>query len=177
MRLLACLLLPWLPLALPGLAAAQGSPPARLAPNAPPDRPVTVTDTGALGRLFALLEPCVAKARATYPAARARYVAGLPAGHHFFVTTRLRDAAGRVEQAFVAVDSVRADRIHGVIANEIRAVAGYRRGQPHVVAEGDLVDWTVARPDGSEEGNAMGKFIDALQRGGEPPRELCAPDA
>ena len=172
MRLIVGLLL-----ACPSLAAAQGAPPARLTPTAPPDRPVTVADSAALARFFALLEPCVAKARATYPAARDRYAAGLPPGHHLFVTTRLRDAAGRVEQAFVAVDSIRADRIHGVIASRIGAVAGYRLGQPHVVVEGDLVDWMVARPDGSEEGNAVGKFIDALQRGGEPPRALCAPDA
>jgi hypothetical protein len=162
---------------LPSVTRAQAAPPVRVAPNAPADRPVVVTDTGALGRLFALLEPCVAKARATYPAARDRYIAGLPSGHYFFVTTRLRDAAGRVEQAFIAVDSIRADRIHGVIANQIRTVAGYQGGQAHVVVESDLIDWTVARPDGSEEGNAVGKFVDALQRGGEPPRELCAPDA
>lgn len=104
--------------------------------------------------------PFVAQARATYPAARERFLAGLPPRHTFFVVTRLRDARGRQEQVFVAADSIRDGRIAGRIWSRVGIVEGYRLGQPIDVPEAELLDWMIARPDGSEEGNVVGKFLD-----------------
>jgi hypothetical protein len=50
-------------------------------------------------RLEAALKPYIAKARATYPRAKARYLAGLPPGQTFFVTVDLRDPAGHRDGA------------------------------------------------------------------------------
>jgi hypothetical protein len=36
------------------------------------------------------------------------------------------------------------------------------------------MDWMVARPDGSEEGNLIGKFVDEGLATGRPPVHLCA---
>ena len=109
------------------------------------------------------MEPYVAKARATYPAAKARFLKGLPPRYTFFVTTRLRDQRGVVEQVFVVVDSIVHDRIAGRIWSDIGAVQGFARGQPYTFGEADLIDWMVARPDGTEEGNIVGVFIDTYQ--------------
>jgi len=135
---------------------------ARVAPNAPPDRPLGA-DSAQWARMNQAIAPYVAQARASYPEAKRRYLAGLPAGQHFFVTTRLRDSTGRVEQVFIAVDSLRSTHIHGKIWSEIKWVQGYRLYQPFEMEERDLLDWLIARPDGTEEGNFVGNFLDTYR--------------
>lgn len=44
--------------------------------------------------------------------------------------------------------------------SQIGVVQGYRFGQPYGCAERDLVDWMISHPDGTEEGNAVRKFLD-----------------
>jgi len=107
------------------------------------------------------MAPYVAQARASYPGARDRFRAGLPDRHSFFVTTRLRDARGREEQVFVAVEGIVGDQIVGRIWSRIFVVEGYQLRQPYAFPERELVDWMVARPDGTEEGNVVGKFLDS----------------
>ncbi len=136
-----------------------------LSPNAPVDRPVAVrgrSSDEALARLRKLTAPYTQKALATYPDAKGRYLAGLPQGETFFVTTVVRDSAGRFEQIFILVDQIDGNVVKGRIASEILAVDGYRHGQPHTFHEADIVDWLISKPDGSEEGNFVGKFLDTL---------------
>jgi hypothetical protein len=141
------------------LAAQDG----HIAPNAPRDQPLTAsTGSDAMGMFFAM-EPYIAHARASWPDAKRRFVAGLPRQHSFFVTTRLRDATGRIEQAFVAVDSLSADRVYGRIGSRIIIVDGYQLGQPYDLHESDLIDWMIARPDGTAEGNIVGRFLDTYR--------------
>ena len=143
--------------------AAGAQRPVEVAPNAPADVPVGVAAECQRDAMNLAMAPYVARARATYPAARARFLAGLPRGHTFFVTTRLSDAAGHSEQVFIAVDSIADGRIAGRIWNHVMLVAGYRIGQRYALAEPDLVDWLIARPDGSEEGNVVGNFMDTYR--------------
>jgi hypothetical protein len=155
-------------LAVAPCAAAAAQEPVHLAPNAPKDQPVSVSTDTAQARLMALMEPYAQRARASYPDARGRYLAGLPPRHTFFVTTRLYDADGRMEQVFVVVDRIADGRITGRIWNDINTVRGFARGQTVTFGEAELVDWLIARPDGTEEGNFVGKFIDDYQRGRIP---------
>lgn len=138
----------------------------RLAPIAPADRQVKVFSSGdadqARGKMRALIAPYVAQAQATYPEAKRRYLAGLPPGETFFVTCVLHDWTGRFEQVFLRVDHIEAGMITGRIASQVETVHGYRGGDAHRVLEGDIVDWTISKPDGSEEGNFVGKFLDTL---------------
>lgn len=152
------------------LASSLGAQqPVELAPNAPQDKPLSVAECQWRAAMKAMA-PYVAQARASYPAARERFAAGLPPRHIMFVTTRLRDPQGREEQVFVAVDSIRGSHIVGRIWNDITLVSGYRRGQPYTLADSSLLDWMVARPDGREEGNIVGKFLDTYQ----PPADCRA---
>ena len=41
-----------------------------------------------------------------------------------------------------------------------QVVSGYAYKQPYSFPESELVDWLIAKPDGSEEGNVVGKFLD-----------------
>ena len=105
----------------------------------------------------------VAQARATFPQAKARYLAGLPPQQSFFVTVQLWDELQHNEMVFLAVDSLARDSIFGRIWNQIHVVRGYQLRQPHVVAETALLDWLITKPDGSEEGNVVGKFLDTYR--------------
>lgn len=140
--------------------AARAADPV-LSPNAPKDRPAQHESLSALDRAIA---PHVAKAKATYPAAKQRYLAGLPKGEYFFLTTRLQDQRGHVEQVFIAVSAIQGAQVTGKIWNDIMGVEGYKRGDPYTFHESKLLDWLITKPDGSEEGNFVGRFLDTYKR-------------
>ena len=106
------------------------------------------------------IAPHVARARSSYPEARGRFVAGLPDGQLFFLTTQIKDGAGRVEQVFILVETISQGVVTGKIANDIQFAEGYRKGQRYSFSEADLMDWLILHQDGSEEGNFVGKFLD-----------------
>jgi hypothetical protein len=139
-------------------------PPPPLSPNAPQDQPVDAKGDAEIAEYRAAIAPYIEKGRRTYPEAKKRYLAGLPAGHHFYAVTKLRDGSGTFEQVFVAVASISGDRISGRIASDILGVKGFKNGDPYTFPESELVDWLITHPDGSEEGNVVGKFIDEWQK-------------
>lgn len=128
-----------------------------LAPNAPEDRPGKQADEK---KFDEDIKPYVEQARKTYPEAKARFLAGLPPKHVFFLTARLHDADGRWEQVFVEVKEIRDGTVKGLIANDIEAVSGYKLGDSYSFPESEFLDWTISKPDGTEEGNFVGKFLD-----------------
>ena len=144
-----------------GCATRPLDPSAR--PTPPPDQPFSLHDTESLEHLFSLMVPYTEQARATYPEAKRRFIEGLPPNHMFSVTTRLVDDEGRFEQVFIDVQRIEKGTIIGLIANEINVVSGYKTWQEYTFPETDLVDWTIVRPDGTEEGNYVGKFLDQWQ--------------
>jgi hypothetical protein len=141
-------------------------------PTPPPDRSFH-TDSAASACLDRAIQSRVANATRTFPQVRQRFAKGLPPGHHLSVTTRVQDRMGHFEQVFVAVDSLSRDTVFGRIASDIGFVEGFRSGQAHAVTLRDVLDWTIVRPDGTEEGNFVGKYLDSLQdrlRGGGIPK-------
>lgn len=130
-----------------------------LAPNAPVDKgqPVKSEQQKAFEDA---IKPYVEKALKTYPEAKARFLAGLPAKNFFFVTTRLHDSAGHWEQVFIAVKEIKDGIVTGLIASDIDVVSGYKAGDKYSFPESELIDWTISKPDGTEEGNFVGKFLD-----------------
>ena len=135
-----------------------------LSPNAPEDRPVDARGRKEAEEYEAAIAPYVAEGRRTYPDAKQRYLDGLPPGHAFFVVTKLRDESGASEGVFISVASIKDGRISGRIASNILGVTGYKGGDPHNFPESEVMDWLIARPDGSEEGNVVGKFLDEWQK-------------
>ena len=131
----------------------------QLAPNAPVDNPVHTTMDQAR-KMEAAIKPYIEQARKTYPEAKARYLAGLPKGETFFVTAKITDSRSHFEVVFVQVTKISDGKITGRIASQIVAVAGYKQGDEYTLSETDLVDWTISKADGTEEGNVVGKFIE-----------------
>jgi len=141
------------------LASSTLAQEALLSPNAPQDKSSSVP-TDSVAAFEAAIAPYVAHARQTYPSAKRKFQAGLPDGQSFFVTTRLHDGSGAFEQVFIAVRRIEGGMISGRIWSDIRTVRGYRYGDTYRFPEGDILDWLIAHPDGSEEGNVVGKFLD-----------------
>ena len=141
----------------------------KLSPSAPQDQPVDAKGTAEAEEYRAAIAPYVEKGQKTYPEAKQRYLAGLPAGHNFFAVTNLRDGSGTSEQVFIAVANINGDRVTGRIATDILGVKGFKNGDPYTFPESELVDWLITHPDGSEEGNVVGKFLDEWQK--TPPRK------
>ena len=143
---------------LPG-QAQQPSP----SPTPPPDRPTAVT-ADEIKQFEDSLKPYIEKARQTYPDAKKRYLAGLPRGQWFSVTTKIYDEQRKFESVFIAVREIKDGVIKGVIASEINLITKYKLSETYSFAEKDLLDWTISHPDGTEEGNFVGKYIESLQK-------------
>jgi uncharacterized protein YegJ (DUF2314 family) len=147
-------------------AAANDAP---LAPNAPADRPVSIVSspTEVSAALLAFkkhIAPAVKQGRATLPQAKRRFLQRLPAGQVFFVTTYLTDPDGNFEQVFVRVKRWQDKQVSGLIANELGNVKGFQQNQLITFPESAVLDWTISRSDGTEEGNYIGKLLDADNR-------------
>jgi uncharacterized protein YegJ (DUF2314 family) len=144
-----------------------------LAPNAPADKPVGFSNGQQRQDLLKAIAPYVEQAKKSWPQAKENYLKGLPPRHVFFVTTELVDVRGKRESVFVEVQKIEKGIITGLIANEISTVSGFKQGQAHSVPEGEIWDWTISKPDGSEEGNVVGKFLETYK---PMPPEVPDPD-
>jgi uncharacterized protein YegJ (DUF2314 family) len=140
----------------------QAQPPSP-SPTPPPDQLAVVT-ADEIKQFEESLKPYIEKARQTYPEAKKRYLAGLPKGQWFSVTTKIYDERGKFEQVFIEIKEIKDGVIRGVIANDMNVVTKYKLGDGYSFAEKDLLDWTISHPDGTEEGNFVGKYIESLQK-------------
>jgi uncharacterized protein YegJ (DUF2314 family) len=126
----------------------------------PPDKPVGMASQEKLAAYDRAIAPYVAKARATYPDAKKRFLAGLPPGYRFSVRVPLSDPDGKREDSFIAVEKISGGKITGTISSQLTLVSHYRSGQRITVPESKIDNWVIVRPDGTEEGNPVGKFLD-----------------
>lgn len=129
------------------------------AKKGPPDKPIPLGSKAQLDAYDKAIAPYVAKARATYPLAKKRFLSGLPSGHKFVVRTRLTDSHGKVEDCLVQVESIKDGNITGTI-NRVDILDNYKAGQRVAFSESRIDNWLILRPDGTEEGNYVGKFLD-----------------
>ena len=135
-----------------------------LSPNAPKDQPVQPKGKAEADEYQSAIAPYVEQGRQTYPVAKKRYMDGLPSGYVFYAVTNLRDGSGTSEQVFVAIASIKNGRITGRIASDTLGVKGFKNGDPYSFSENELMDWLITHPDGTEEGNVVGKFLDEWQK-------------
>lgn len=131
------------------------------------DRALKDEPLGATGDKAAAIEkafaPLIEKARAALPSVKERFLLGLPRGERLFVTVKLSDSPGKYEQVFVQVLSWKGDIIRGRLDSDVQILTRYKRGSELDIPSSDVVDWTIVKPDGSEEGNLIGKFIDEMR--------------
>lgn len=127
--------------------------------DGPPDKTLHADSPDRIRRLDEAIKPLIEEARKTLPEAKAKYLKGLSTGERFSITTKLRDDIGNFEQVFVFVDQWNGTTISGTLGNDVK-LRGFKRGDKLKVEEKDVLDWTISKPDGTEEGNVIGKFLD-----------------
>lgn len=93
------------------------------------------------------------------PVAKSKYLKGLPLGFKFYVTAKIGNQTSHFEQVFVLVNGWTGTTITGILSSQVR-LPGYKEGDKLKLDESEILDWTISKPDGSEEGNLIGKFMD-----------------
>lgn len=137
---------------------------ANLSKNAPTDKSYHVESTEKQKQYEKMIAPYVEQALKTLPEAKQRFLNGLNPGEAFFLVTRIYDKDGKFEQVFVRIKKWENENIKGLISNDLYTVKEYYNGQMIDFKEKDVLDWLISKPDGSEEGNYVGKFLDTLNR-------------
>jgi len=132
-----------------------------LSPNAPPDKPGSANGEQ-VQKFEEAIAPFVKKAKETLPRAKKKYRRGLRAGEILFVTTRIHEGE-KFEQAFVKVTSWEGDTIRGLLASDMELLTNHKKDEHITCKENDVIDWTISKPDGTEEGNFVGKFLDSYK--------------
>ncbi len=110
------------------------------------------------------IAPFISASVATYPDARKRFEDGLPRKTYLFVTVRLGGGGGPPGMAKIRVSSIDDGKglIYGRALEDVKGRFGIRQDDDVTVHEADLIDWKITHPDGSAEGDAVGKYIASL---------------
>ncbi len=142
------------------------------------DAPLQTEGASELKKVNEFLAPYSARAKASYPKAKARFEAGLPKGAKFFVSTRLYDKVNpnAYEQVFIRVRAATADAVRGFIASEPAGPVAFHAGDKIEVKDANVLDWTILTPGGEEEGNLCGKAMDAYREGAVVLIYECLPE-
>ena len=113
------------------------------------------------------MKPHIAKARKTLPLIKQRYQQRLPEGEQLVLTVELYDPDGSFELVPVKVQDWYADQILGSIAGRLFILQSYRQGDYLNFKEDAVADWMITKPDGSKEGDYVGRFLRHCQAHGE----------
>jgi hypothetical protein len=139
-----------------GVSAQQVAPP--MAPSQ--DEPLEFTNPAVLD---SIIQPYVQMARRSYPEAKARFQKGLPADRKFLVTVRAYDEQNNFEQIFVEVHKLEDGQVKGAVSMSSGKLPGLAPGDKVAIPEDQVLDWCILSPDGAQEGNVVGKFLDVVR--------------
>lgn len=140
-------------------AAAQTAAPVVLtAATAPAGvRPALTRDATALA------DP-VREALRTLPQAKKKFLAGLPAGDQFLLSVRVAASDTSFRQASARVLGWRGNTVQALLLPEAANSATPAEPMPVSFPETAVVDWTLLRASGREEGNYVGRYTDTARQ-------------
>ncbi len=143
----------------PRLVAAQATPPVVLTASLAPAsmRPALARDEAAHA------DP-MREAQRTLPQAKKRFQAGLPQGDQFLLSVRVAASDTSFRQVSARVLGWHGTMVQALLLPEEASSVGAAEPLPVSFPETAVVDWTLLRASGREEGNYVGRYIDtALQ--------------
>ena len=114
-----------------------------------------------------LIAPYIEKARATFPEVKKKYIAGdyVRENRQLDVQIELTDKNGNREMVFIVVTQCLGNRFQGVIVNDIQLLKEYKNGDTLSFSQDQVKNWVVVDSKGNEEGNFVGKAIEAFDSG------------
>ncbi|UOQ98771.1 hypothetical protein MUN81_04585 [Hymenobacter sp. 5317J-9] len=139
-----------------GLLQAQTTPPVVLtAATAPAGvRPALTRDETALA------DP-MREALRTLPQAKKKFLAGLPTGDQFLLSVRVIATDTSFRQASARVLGWHGNTVQALLLPDAASPA---EPVPISFPETAVVDWTLLRASGREEGNYVGRYIDTSRQ-------------
>ena len=142
-----------------GPAAAQTAAPVVLTTATAPAgvRPALARDQTALA------DP-VREALRTLPQAKKKFLAGLPAGDQFLLSVRVAASDTSFRQASARVLGWRGNTVQALLLPEAADSATPAEPMPVSFPETAVVDWTLLRASGREEGNYVGRYTDTARQ-------------
>ena len=140
-------------------ASAQNSAPVVLTTATAPVgvRPALARDESALA------DP-VREALRTLPQAKKKFLAGLPIGDQFLLSVRVAASDTSFRQASVRVLGWRGNTVQALLLPEAADSAAAVEPMPVSFPEAAVVDWTLLRASGREEGNYVGRYTDTARQ-------------
>lgn len=114
-----------------------------------------------------LIAPYIEKARATFPEVKKKYIAGdyVREKRQLDVQIELTDKNGNREMVFIVVTQCLGNRFQGIIVNDIQLLKEYKNGDTLSFSQDQVKNWVVVDSKGNEEGNFVGKAIEAFDSG------------
>ena len=118
---------------------------------------------GMTPELQKFINPYIEKSKASFPAVKQKYIAGdyVREKRSLYVQIDVKDKNGTKEMAFIRVIWCAGTKFQGVLANTMYYVKEYKNGDTLSFGENQVLNWVVADAEGKEEGNYVGKAIDA----------------
>ena len=114
-----------------------------------------------------LIAPYIEKARATFPEVKKKFIAGdyVREKRQLDVQIELTDKNGDREMVFIVVTQCLGNRFQGIIVNDIQLLKEYKNGDTLSFSQDQVKNWVVVDSKGNEEGNFVGKAIEAFDSG------------
>lgn len=111
----------------------------------------------------ALADP-VREALRTLPQAKKKFLAGLPIGDQFLLSVRVIATDTSFRQASARVLGWHGNTVQALLLPETSAATTPAEPTPVTFPETAVVDWTLLRASGREEGNYVGRYADTAHQ-------------
>lgn len=118
----------------------------------------------ALARAETALADPVREALRTLPRAKKQFLAGLPDGDQLLLSVRVLATDTSFRQASARVLGWRGGAVQALLLPGAPDAAGPAEPTPVSFPEAAVLDWTLRRASGREEGNYVGRYLDTARQ-------------
>ena len=149
---------------LAGVALGQPRPAAAQAPVVLTAATAPAGVRPALARYETALADPMREALRTLPQAKKRFLAGLPEGDQFLLSVRVAATDTSFRQVSARVLGWHGTTVQALLLPDNAGAAGPAEPLPVSFSETAVLDWTLLRASGREEGNYVGRYTDTARQ-------------